>query len=431
MFVLFSVPILLLSILAAPIGSLPDEPAHLQRIYLISTGQIFPSAEKSFLIPAGFLDGLGSSTISSLLKEQFNNISEELVVCDASFATGIYPVTSYMVQALAMKILMALTKNRIIIFYGVRLLTGLFVLAGIYFSMKMVPEKFKMLIILISIIPGTIKSITCASADGMSILSVILLCSFIIHYRENETQFTVWHNLALFVLTFFTISSKFLYSPMVISIFAIPYERWETKKKKNVALVSILLLNLTFIIGWTAYCYSTYVGGRDSNINGILPQLTYILSHPLYYICVLLNTIVPNLWSYILETFCAYSDASYEAYIFVLAIIFTVIAGTSFIDGKKNYVLSRDNRRFFILCAVISIFVVFTALYVDWTPYGEPYINGIQARYFIPLLYPIFAAFISVEKNSAEKNTRFYRCLLFLALIDVKIFITNFTFLLF
>ena len=43
LFLMLFVPLSLLMLLAMPIGRVPDEDSHLQRIWLLSEGQLFPS----------------------------------------------------------------------------------------------------------------------------------------------------------------------------------------------------------------------------------------------------------------------------------------------------------------------------------------------------------------------------------------------------
>ena len=38
---------------------------------------------------------------------------------------------------------------------------------------------------------------------------------------------------------------------------------------------------------------------------------------------------------------------------------------------------------------ISTIILMFTSLYVQWTPLGASFIDGVQGRYFIPLLIPI------------------------------------------
>ena len=45
-------------------------------------------------------------------------------------------------------------------------------------------------------------------------------------------------------------------------------------------------------------------------------------------------------------------------------------------------------NKFIVLIAVAgTIFLVWLALYLDFTPVGAEYIAGVQARYYLPLLY--------------------------------------------
>ena len=48
-----------------------------------------------------------------------------------------------------------------------------------------------------------------------------------------------------------------------------------------------------------------------------------------------------------------------------------------------------------ILIGTITVFLIWLALYLDFTPVGETYIAGVQARYYLPLVYLGAIAFMN------------------------------------
>lgn len=47
--------------------------------------------------------------------------------------------------------------------------------------------------------------------------------------------------------------------------------------------------------------------------------------------------------------------------------------------------------------------LIYTSLYVQWTPLQKPFINGVQARYFLPILF-LVAIIIDNDKIVIKDN---------------------------
>lgn len=88
------------------------------------------------------------------------------------------------------------------------------------------------------------------------------------------------------------------------------------------------------------------------------------------------------------------SNYIYKLYycLFILSILFYI------------YYFKLDTKLFILSsCVILScIFLIFFALYITWTPMNSSAVEGVQGRYFIPLLPLINLFFISRRK---ENNT--------------------------
>ena len=65
-----------------------------------------------------------------------------------------------------------------------------------------------------------------------------------------------------------------------------------------------------------------------------------------------------------------------------------------------NLNLKPQHRIFMLLLSVPTLVVMVIYFYVTWTPVGNPVIQGMQGRYFIPLAVIFFSA-LSFEKNNS------------------------------
>ena len=80
-----------------------------------------------------------------------------------------------------------------------------------------------------------------------------------------------------------------------------------------------------------------------------------------------------------------------------------------FSENINNSLKLRD--KLIIAVGIIGIILlIWTALYLSFTPVGENYINGVQPRYFIPLLLPIFYIF-KTDKIKNNISNRYFNLL--------------------
>lgn len=71
-------------------------------------------------------------------------------------------------------------------------------------------------------------------------------------------------------------------------------------------------------------------------------------------------------------------------YLFVMAII----------DGEDENVYIQKKEKFFLALTIFASWaLVLTALYITFTPVGKLSIDGVQGRYFAPLVLPLLLLF--------------------------------------
>jgi uncharacterized membrane protein len=51
--------------------------------------------------------------------------------------------------------------------------------------------------------------------------------------------------------------------------------------------------------------------------------------------------------------------------------------------------IDNFDKGLMIFISISTIILMFTSLYIQWTAVAEKYIDGVQGRYFIPLMLPL------------------------------------------
>ena len=93
-------------------------------------------------------------------------------------------------------------------------------------------------------------------------------------------------------------------------------------------------------------------------------------------------------------------------------------------DIENEYWNTIDKKIVSIVVLGACILLIFTSLYVQWTPVKSNVIDGIQGRYFIPLLLliPMIATKISDKKiKITEKGESWFEQYLCITMIFINI----------
>lgn len=398
LFLLVYIPASLAMMLLLPVGRVPDEPAHLERVYLISSGQLLPPSDGSgYALPANFMRWQTSETYS--LTDVAHDLSLALdsrtARTSGGEATGIYPIDCYFPQALCMAIAHLFTDNWAALLYAARLGGWLATAFLLYHAIRIAPTG-KALIMLIALFPMSLQEAISASADGLALGAAVCFTAYVLRAADGRA-FTRRSYAALFVLSFCVATFKVMYAPLLLLLPAIPSSCFGSRRKKRVCLTLLLLGMAALLGGWAALCYARYAAESTDSLSAqVVPQLQYILHNPLRFLRTAARTLRADANEWIGGIFGAFLSW------LNIPIPEEILRGLSFVFlwalaalavGRALRRPARDGlsrmRAALLLSVFASVCVIFLFLYAWWTPYGEDVVLGIQGRYFLPLLFPL------------------------------------------
>ena len=187
-------------------------------------------------------------------------------------------------------------------------------------------------------------------------------------------------------------------------------------------LISVVIINLVWLKISSSYL-SAFETLRNSNSS---KQLTYVLTNPLSYLMILFNTIDNNIYGY-LDQIASHALGPLTigtSYIFVVIVLGILLNLTIEKDSKAKLLLNNIEILYTIAITLSTILLIFTSLYIQWTSIYNKLIDGVQGRYFIPLLPLICFPFIT---NTKKKETINSFCLITIVLFNIISIITIFT----
>lgn len=223
---------------------------------------------------------------------------------------------------------------------------------------------------------------------------------------------------------------KAVYIPFLALFWLMPKEKFYSKRQKYFFKIGILVLLLivlsSFVLPFLSNVSSgaevgDYRGGDTSQTS----QLSMILGAPLVYTGILLKSLASTFASYFvgagaLANFAyrgTYTGIGY--FIVLFTMLFTFFTDFAMTKTAADAETGKKINRMKLWDAVLLIgtaSLVWTALYLDFTPVGSMVIRGVSPRYYLPMLFPFSFLFLNrkITCGMREEDCRRLTALLML-----------------
>lgn len=261
-------------------------------------------------------------------------------------------------------------------------------------AIRCLKGRGKMLVAMVGLLPTNIFLASTYGYDWwVTSLTILGFSMFVGELQEKGQVSTkkMWQSVGVMCLG---MMAKAVYFPILLPMMLLKKDSYENSKKARmivvlgmiVAIISFLLPMVMATNVGAAAGGGDFRGGERVNAG---EQIVFVLTNLGYYLQVLFEFS----WDYLHPDAAAkyITQISYQgrgAYANVAMIIMGI---TAFLDNAKETVFVKKNRLanwggyIGILGAVA---LVITALYISYTPVGAHTVNGVQARYLIPVLFP-------------------------------------------
>lgn len=288
-----------------------------------------------------------------------------------------------------------------------RIVNMIFSLVILLYAFYLVSPNLLTLLILFT--PMTLFQYASTSPDCISFSLVILIFSVVIKIKNSEELSSLYFWI-LCLSSSALIGHRLNFLPMIFLPTALYLYKHNTKK----AFSSIFIVVLP-IIFWILLC-QIYLVDTIQTRSGLPSSeiIHFYISHPLKIAEMLYKTFTNDLLIqfYIgsLIGNLGWLDYSISKSVIVILGILLMI---SFILFFKLRCYSKFDI-FAIVLVIMSFFMIFGALLIQWTSFPNPeYIEGVQGRYFIPIILSM-----AYLMNDIERSSRFMRITSALILIS-------------
>ena len=397
----------LLSVFFFPAGSVPDEPYHFYHAYEYSSALVgedsgiiraediplFTNGE--FLSPSINNSGweytkshvFDSKKNGSVSLSELGNIDPK-ALSDVSLLSELPQVR--VPAAFGISVAKLLGLNHVCLFYAGRLFSFLFSALLIAIAVAIAPVG-KNITMVVSLFPMTLQLLGSYSYDSATIGFTFLTIALALRLIKEGGSVKPAELVGFVVLAALMAPCKAVYFGAALIALLIPAKRFASNRECWLFRAFVFIVPILSVLIVRA---SSLAGAVDSDGSDEISfySLTMILSDPLGSYVMLCRTI-ESLGTFWLINIPGDSlgwfqqDTSFPDYIPMLLLLLLALSSVRSKDDEQCF--SIPARLFFVVLFLVCSSGVVLSLWLTWTESTELLIQGVQGRYFIPLL-PMF-----------------------------------------
>lgn len=374
--------------------AIPDEEFHYQSSYIVSNYMMFKDDKTS--ATAAHID-YSDLEIHNNVSTAYKRFSDSLFLSEKELSQNkkisdryglAYPL-QHAPQAIGITIARLCHLNFLGVFYTGRLFNLVFYLLCVYLAIKKIPQ-FRLPLFTIALFPMSMHQAASYSYDAFVIGLSFLLIALIVKKIIDEDIFSRIDLIEIILVVAFLVPAKVIYVAIAGLMFLIPKERFDGNTKLKIGYISIVIL---FGIAIFVLFAMSQVTGIVTTSSGDMAEeskmysLQYIICNPFDTIKIYVKTASVMGITYFKQmigaTLAGLNLNIAKIYWMAFAGIFFV---ASLQDDIHNYVFSLKGKLWIALIFLGIAFLIMLALLIDWTPIGSNCIQGVQGRYFLPII---------------------------------------------
>lgn len=433
----------------------PDEQKHYEYSYQLSSymmgqGKDHMKIEREYQNYTHFAGHMNVSDTYSAFEEEINkdyehNDKYEIITDDNDILEATYYLC-YIPQAIAITICRLFSLNFYKLFYAGRLFNLLFYVLCVYFAIKKTPVH-KTLFGIIATMPIFVQQAASYSYDACLNGCMLLIASFLFDWLNKEGTISNKEIVALFLIILYSIPLKVVYSLFIFCFAFVPYERFGTKKRKYIALlvifVPVVIQLFQFFVPYlakviknikevVAYNYEKNLIAMSAD--ELLSQAAkepyyvgYMVQNPGEVIMLYLRTIrlCIKVWFY--EALGRSLSGVSLVLPLKLVHVMSYISIAAMLIKEKYITPIKVRISFVVIAGAIGIFAM-TGMLLTWTAIGSDIVQGMQGRYFCPLLFFVMTVINNPKIYLPKSTNKYIICAQVLMMFETIIYVLSYTF---
>lgn len=337
--------------------------------------------------------------IDNIRHDFLRKIEPENVHFQSFVNTSLYSPVCYVSQLAGVILANLFTDNLAIIFYAGRLFNLLIYCLLVFWALRVIPF-FKLPLMLLALCPMSLSLGSAYSSDvtvlGLNFLWIAYILKFM---TENKSDLN--KTIILSVLAFLITLSK-SYILLLPLCFLIPLSKYKNLRNYLISIFCIIGSIIFSAVIWCSMSKGLTITMNDGIANSA-SQIAFIKSNPFAYILILIKTFVIKMPRLIITMIgvLGWQDTKLDWSTYIL---YPIMVYFAILSDKFKFELVRWQKYVVSTTIIVGVILIFTSLYIMWSPVANPIILGLNGKYFIPLMLPLFLLFKKQEAKYDYNN---------------------------
>lgn len=247
----------------------------------------------------------------------------------------------------------------------------------------------KRIMLVMALMPTAMFSAVTYTYDTTVTAFTFLGIAYLLPELIDDGKRINYKNCAVFIASFIIASMpKPVYIPMLLLALFIPKNKFASSKEQYVfkGLIVLFFLGMLSTFALEPLLNANQAGDARGGDTSVGRQIRYIFSHPFAYAGLLLNSIKEKFFSFSVgyEALGLMGHLPGNEKMVTAAMLVTGVVLTDKPAGKEID-LTKLQKAAALILGFVTLCLVWTALYLSFTPVGADIIRGVQGRYHLPV----------------------------------------------
>ena len=250
--------------------------------------------------------------------------------------------------------------------------------------------------------PMFLQQAASLSVDALTNIFSMLFIAYILYIKYDKKKIETRDFLVLLISFMCVLVGKYAYfllGLLFILVWKELKEYYKSNKRKALVIAFILAIIAASWFIYTRFFNKEVVEALSySKPQSEESKLMHILKNPMYVIPIYINNFLENGNAYIVTFLGGHLGALDIPVTQIYTLTYAIILLLSIFIDKEKHEMSRKNKIINIIIFVLTFHIVLAGLYLGWGVITDVIIQGVQGRYFIPIL--ILILLLAIRKRN-------------------------------
>lgn len=307
-------------------------------------------------------------------------------------------VPAYLSMAVAAKVGKGLSLPWPVVLRMIRCANLIVYIILIWLSLRVLPFGH-MLMAVIGLLPQNLFLASTVSYDPFVTGCLLLGTSFMLRLlcpeADGKGKF-IRDTLLMVLFMFLGCLPKAVYAPLMLMALTVPFRRINDRQQRIIFICAVISV---FVFTMLLFVIPTIVAPVDTgDVRGgsdvsEMSQMGFIFSNPLRFIWILLSQMARWIPQCLIGPDCTTfmghlvtGTYGFKGFWFIYFVLFVL---TSALPKENSFLTAKERLWNLFMCFGAGV-LIWSAMYISFTSPGATEISGVQGRYFIPVLFPVY-----------------------------------------